>query len=345
MEETKKHLQIEIKLAIILLGAILAIFIFAFIYPLLYLCHFSRAAGLRTKEVISQLRQGTRAPYHADYLNFLILGTDKRVNGTNGDSLLTDTMLLFTINSKTGNYLLFSFPRDLWLDDLKTKINALYYYGKKMDENDGTQLVKNRIETMLNWKIDYALVLEMEDIKELIDLLGGVEVNVERAFTDEEFPKDDGSNEVMTISFQEGRQFFNGETALQFMRSRKSKDEIEGNDSARQARQKKVILALKHGLISQKRKWFDPSKTAELYDFLMTKVDFDPQLSLKELASFWQIGLKTIKGSQTEKDIPWKGEEAILESGRDLVYNSWILVPKDNDWSLIETYFKANLPQ
>ena len=201
-----------------------------------YFIIFSRQTGINLNEVAHQLTTGISNPYREKYLTFLILGLDQRP-GEKG--LLTDTILLVVFQTQTGNYLLFSIPRDLWLDDLKTKINALYYYGQEENPEDGTELIKKKLAAILSWPIDYTLILKMDQIKELIDLLGGIEIEVERGFIDYEFPKDDGSGEVMTIEFKPGRQIFNGERALQFIRSRKSKDPIEGTDEARQKRQKK----------------------------------------------------------------------------------------------------------
>jgi LCP family protein required for cell wall assembly len=252
---------------------------------------------------------------------------------------------LATINRQNGNYLLFSIPRDLWLDDLKTKINALYYYGQKQDPNDGSGLMKDRLERVLDWKINYVVVLKMEQIKELIDLLGGVRVNVERSFVDEEFPKDDGSGEVMRVEFKEGEQVFDGERALQFMRSRKSRDLIEGTDEARQKRQKQVLLALKQKLLSDRRLWANPEKMANLYEFLINEVTTVPSLNIQTLASFWKIGKSVLlNGQQKEAEIPWRGEEALLAPSRDPLHHTWILIPKEEDWAAVRDYFQRNLP-
>jgi len=305
-----------------------------------YLSNFAREVKLSKREVIGQLTDGFRNPYQGPYLTFLILGLDQRP-GEN--SLLTDTILLATIDTQTGNYLLFSIPRDLWLDDLKTKINALYYYGQKRDPNDGTQLVKKRLEEILDWPIDYTILLGMDQIKELINLAGGIEVEVERGFVDQKFPKDDGSGEVMTVEFKAGRQVFDGERALQFMRSRKSRDPIEGTDEARQRRQKKVILALKSKLLRDRDTFLQPKMAGKLYQFLIEKVRVWPQIDLRTLASFWQVGLKAIKGNQIEAEIPWREDDAILVPGKDPIYNTWILKPRNSDWGVIKRYFKQKL--
>ena len=331
----RKMLLFSILFVPLLAGLITVLFLFNW-----YLANFARVAGLEKKEVINRIKDGLRHPYQKPYLTFLILGLDQRP-GEN--SLLTDSILLATIDAQTGNYLLFSIPRDLWLDDLKTKINALYYYGQRKDPNDGTQLVKERLEEILDWPINYTVLLGMNQIKELVDLVGGIEIEVERGFVDQEFPKDDGSGEVMTVEFEPGRQIFDGERALQFMRSRKSKDPVEGTDEARQRRQKKVILALKDKLVDSRRMLLNPKQIGELYRFLTEEVKTRPQINLRTLASFWQIGLKAIEGKQIEAEIPWRGEEAILTPGRDPIYHTWILEPRNGDWQLIKEYFQQRV--
>ncbi len=309
------------------------------------LFRFSSRADLKPREVVSQAVSGARNPFSEKYLNLLILGLDKREND---DSLLTDTIMLATFNVETGDYLLFSIPRDLWIPELQTKINALYYYGQKIDPTDGTEMMASNIENILDTKIDYTMVLEMNDIKNLVDLLGGVEVDVERSFVDKEFPKDDGSNEVMTVKFNKGEQTFDGEKALQFMRSRKSTDEIEGTDQARQARQKKVILALKSKLINSKELVKSPGKLGDLYRFFKEEIRTVPELGLADMASFWKLAVNFRSGKSTEAEIPWKPEDEvqILESTFVNLQGNyiWVLTPKDGEWASLASYFEGQLP-
>jgi len=311
----------------------------------LFLFRFSSGAKIKPRDVVNQAVKGARSPFSEKYLNLLILGLDKREND---NSLLTDTIMLATFNVETGDYLLFSIPRDLWIPDLQTKINALYYYGQKIDPNDGTEMMASKIEKILDTEIDYTMVLEMNDIKNLVDILGGVEVDVERSFVDKEFPKDDGSNEVMTVKFRKGKQTFDGEKALQYMRSRKSTDEVEGTDQARQARQKKVILALKSKLINSKELIRSPGELGDLYRFFREEIRTVPELDLKDMASFWQLAVNFRTGKSTEAEIPWKSEdeEQILFS--DYVYFNgsylWVLTPRDENWEQISDYYKSLLP-
>jgi len=336
----KKSKAKKIFLSILLI--VISLFLFLFFVFGYFTWRFGSLTGLGGGKVIKGSWEGFKSPYDKEYLTVLVLGLDAREDD---QSLLTDTILLATINVNTGDYLLFSLPRDLWLTDLKTKINALYYYGKKIDPNDGSLLVEQKIEEILNWPIDYVALFKMEQIKDLVDRAGGIEITVERSFIDEYFPKDDGSGEVMVVSFEQGKQVLDGEKALQFMRSRQSEDEIEGTDEARQKRQKQVILALQNKLLTQKSLWLDLKLIANLFNFATIEIETNPQLDLTTLASFWPVGKSVVLGGKaSELELDWKSEDAILESKRELQTNSWILSPKNNDWQLIEDYFKKALP-
>lgn len=308
----------------------------------IYLGKFAQGAELNRRQVISQISQGLRQPIKRKQVSFLVLGLDKREQD---NSMLTDTILIATINHRTGDYLLFSLPRDLYLTDLRTKINALYYYGYQQNVKQPTQLVKAKLEQILKTEIDYTIMLTMEDIKELIDFLGGVKINVEQGFVDNQFPKDDGSGEVMTISFKKGNQNFDGERALQYMRSRKGDNENENTDIARQERQKEVLLALKSKLLSSQSLILQPKKLGRLYKFINEKFNLQPELDLKEITTLAKNGFKLIRGKQVEAQLPWQldNENQILVDTYEPVHNTWILVPENNDWEIISDYYQQQL--
>jgi len=306
-----------------------------------YLKIFAKQFNSNPRAVVSQIKQGLTHPFDQDRLTILLLGLDQRPDNP---TMLTDTMLIIDINAKTGNWLLFSLPRDLWLPKLQTKINALYYYGQKQNPQEKTKLVEQEIEELINQTIDHTIILKMETIKDLIDLLGGIEINVEKGFIDNQFPKDDGTGEVMTIEFETGKQTMNGETALQFIRSRKSADLDEGTDDARQKRQKQVIMALKNKLINNRFALFSPSKLGQLYNFIQQNLDISPKIDLVRLASFYQLAPKIISGQETELQLPYQDKNAVLMVSKDPIYNTWILLPKNNDWSAIADYYQSHLP-
>src|SRR5579859_1629097 len=88
---------------------------------------FAQNAQVTPAQFFQTIKTGwSTKPNQTDgHVNFLILGTDSLTNRGH-DTVLTDTMLLVSLNLKTGKIAMFSMPRDLWNEDYKTKINALY---------------------------------------------------------------------------------------------------------------------------------------------------------------------------------------------------------------------------
>src|SRR5690606_11303223 len=108
--------------------------------------------------------------------------------------------------------------------------------------------------------VHYAMVMDFSGFKEVIDTLGGVEVDVEHSFTDTEYPIAGRENDLCdgdpeyrcryeTIEFKQGRQYMDGETALKFVRSRHAEGD-EGNDFARSACQQRVISAIREKVLT-----------------------------------------------------------------------------------------------
>src|SRR5690606_17112238 len=89
------------------------------------------------------------------------------------------------------------------------------------------------------------------------DAVGGVDVNVERAFVDYEYPIEGRENaypissRYKTLDFKVGMQHMDGQTALEYARSRHAAG-VEGTDFARSQRQQKVITAFKDKVFSTK---------------------------------------------------------------------------------------------
>lgn len=180
-------------------------------------------------------------------INVLIMG---KAGGAHDGPDLTDTMILATVNTTNKNISTVSIPRDLWIPDLKTKINSTYYYGK----ND---LAKKTVGQIFDTDVPYSVLIDFSGFKNIIDAVGGIDVNVENSFTDKLYPIAGKENDKCitcryeTITFEKGNQKMDGDTALKFVRSRHSVGD-EGTDIAREARQQKVIDALKNKLTNPK---------------------------------------------------------------------------------------------
>lgn len=225
-------------------------------------------------------------------LNILLLGMggQDHPGGT-----LSDSITLINLNPKNKKVNIISIPRDLWVpiptdwDNISyNKINASYaigfddsvrYPNKKPEfrgKNGGGNLAKHVIEKITGKKVDYFVAVDFLRYIQIIDILGGIEVNVEKPFDDYFYPVKGLENETCGISpekiaeyhqkysgfelekqftcryehlqFKKGVQKMDGETALKFVRSRHSNQ--YGGDFARSERQHEVLMALKEKILS-----------------------------------------------------------------------------------------------
>ena len=103
------------------------------------------------------------------------------------------------------------------------------------------------IGTVIGVTIPYYAVIDFNGFKKIINEVGGVQVMVDRTFSDHSFPTNDDL--IKTVSFSAGWQWMDGERALQFARSRHGNNN-EGSDFARAKRQQKILLAVKDRIIS-----------------------------------------------------------------------------------------------
>ncbi len=169
--------------------------------------------------------------------NILLLG----YGGEGHDGAkLTDTIMILHINAASKSAVLVSIPRDLWVED--RKINAFY--------EEGPEKLKGVVYKITGWKVDKYAGLDFAGFREAVDLIGGIEVGIEKTFEDPEYPIAGKENDPCypcrfeTIRFEAGVTHMDGATALKFVRSRHAMTG-EGTDFSRAARQRQVLLALK----------------------------------------------------------------------------------------------------
>lgn len=196
--------------------------------------------------------------------NVLILGVDTR--GKNGASLLTDSMMLMSYDHKTHLTAQISFPRDLKVKYKvnntlhKEKINSIcpYTYNATKSYDECFKNLGNTIEEITGLPLHYGAMINFSGFKEIIDTLGGVDINVENTFCDAGYPNDNDTG-TLTVKFYRGKQHMDGSTALKFSRSRvhdtcrgmTAGDPVfEGNDYRRAYRQQQVVNAVKEKFIN-----------------------------------------------------------------------------------------------
>lgn len=134
------------------------------------------------------------------------------VCGTNQD--LTDTMIYVNYDVKNGKVAMMSIPRDTYITNEYCnghKLNSLYR-GKNV------QPFINQIEELIGVDIDYYLIFDSKMLHEIVDAVGGVEVDVPIRM------KYDDPTQNLHIDLKPGVQVLNGKQAEQFVRYRKGND-------------------------------------------------------------------------------------------------------------------------
>ncbi len=248
----------------------------------------SQAAGVPFSQLYGTFNSGwNTTPQNSDNrVNILILGTDELENRKNTVEL-TDTILLASINLNTAKISLFSLPRDLWHKIYQTKINALYAYGRQRYPDTPERFPKEVIQEMIGTPIHHTIVLKLETVAQLIDEIGGLEIDVKEGFVDTEFPRSDVDIAVEkdpaklyeTVEFKTGVEKMSGERVLKYIRSRHSHDD-QGTDDARSQRQQQVILSLVKNF-QDPQFFLNIERTGKLYQFYMQH--FDKALPLTEV--------------------------------------------------------------
>ncbi|MEJ2441683.1 MAG: LCP family protein, partial [Patescibacteria group bacterium] len=90
-----------------------------------------------------------------DRTNILILGR----SGEGHDSPdLTDTIIFASVGHTDHSVKLISLPRDIWIPELRAKLNSTYYWGNQRQKGGGIILAKSTVESILGQPVHYGLV-------------------------------------------------------------------------------------------------------------------------------------------------------------------------------------------
>ena len=332
---------------------ILAVFIIvktANLYPFLFHLFFDK--GVALKETNNRI-------------NILLLGIG---GGSHDGPNLTDTIILASLDLKNNKMTLISIPRDLWMPDLEPankKINGAYAYGEEKRKGGGLLLSKKIVEKVTGWDVDYGLRIDFSGFVKAVDIVGGLDVMVDNSFVDYQYPisgkENDSCNKtpeelqsLATLSaellpqelpcrykylrFDKGLQRMDGETALEFVRSRNSEGN-EGSDFARSKRQEKVIKAFKDKVLSAQT-LINPAKILSLYSVLKGSIDTD--IKQDEFDDFVRLAQK-INQLKINSAVIDTGDEQAQRPG--LLMNPPITSDYNLEWVLIPRLGNGNFTE
>jgi LCP family protein required for cell wall assembly len=191
-----------------------------------------------------------------DRVNVLLLGSDNDTqkfaggNGLPGNGVLTQTIIVASLDPASKSITLISIPRDSWVNMPGTnscmKLDEIAGQGTSPDQ--AIQFERTVVERDYGIPISFYAWVGLAGFVKVIDTLGGVDVDVLHPIVDDAYPKD--INNANQFDYQRlyipaGPQHLDGETALEYVRSRHS--DLTG-DFGRSQRQQSVLLALEKKL-------------------------------------------------------------------------------------------------
>ncbi|OGM21384.1 hypothetical protein A2863_03020 [Candidatus Woesebacteria bacterium RIFCSPHIGHO2_01_FULL_38_9b] len=290
---------------------------------------------------------------YMDRTNILILG-----KGGEGHEApdLTDTIMFVSVNHSNSDISIISLPRDIWITELRTKLNSVYYWGNKKqppvrrtsgpeEAGGGIIMAKSTVEEFVGQPVHYGLVLDFSGFKKIIDILEGIEVDVENSFTDERYPIAGRENDLCegdpeyrcryeTLRFAQGKQMMDGDTALKFVRSRNAQGD-EGTDIARARHQQKVIAAIKDKVLS-KEIILSPRKLLVLKDVVLESIETDIAPSAASILARRFLQSKDVIKSQV------LSEELLLNPAKSPKYdNLYVFIPEDESLDQIHKWIEC----
>lgn len=341
----KRH-RCRCKIAVAVTFFLFLVLTVLFCLAAIYLRGFMAASQLSWKQVKQKVVTGwqTRKNYLSTPTNLLLLGLDQRHDRLE-NTMLVDTIILASLNPQTSKLTLIPIPRDLWIDPLKTKINAIYYYGEINESSNGPDFLIDQLTQITGQSIDYWLLMNYEDLVELVNVLGPLEVHLDQGLEDNQYPNPahvEGEEDqplYTTVRFPQGTNFLDGNLALQFVRSRKSTNLEQGNDLARSARQMKLFKAL-ITRIKSRQVILNSQRLGKLYQLWREKVKTN--LKDENLVALVFAILPKRDLQLTSVGIPasYEGEETILINPPLDKYGQWVWEPRAGDWSELQDFIE-----
>lgn len=292
---------------------------------------------------------GVQSPLQSQ--TWLLLGTDE-VEGSGRENILTDTIMVVQYDPTANAARLLSLPRDFYYAPWQTKVNGLYLQAIREDKARPQDEVVTRLQELTGLRFDGVIVLAPADIERLIDLAGGVTIDVPQAFTDERFPRSgvDVTKErdpkilYETLVFEQGSQKMDGATAVKYMRSRYSSQVGEGGDEARVRRQQQVIEALVENIVRPDLA-LRPRLLGALYRWYSDRFESDMSLydlgfTLGQLVQTKQVpGIEKISLPVTDYPQPLD-EKTLLVHPPEHKYKQWVYELVDPTGKQLRAYLQ-----
>lgn len=264
-----------------------------------------------------------------DVLNILFCGENQN---------LTDTMMYIKYDVKSGKMWIMSIPRDTYIKSSYApgglgghKLNCIYANNKNSAE------MIRLIQNITGVNMDYYVVVSNEIVRELVDAIGGVEVNVPIRM------KYDDPTQKLHIDLKPGLQVLNGSQAEQFIRFRHNNDGTgySQGDIERISVQQKFIKAFISTVLSAK----NIPKIPDLINIVLKNTDTNmtAREALKYVTDVPKIqtdSIVSMTAPGSTKDIRETGS---LDNGQIVTLNiSYFVIDETETQRVIKEEFVEN---
>jgi len=226
--------------------------------------------------------QPSRPASQAKQVNILLLGLDDGDNEHPGAPQRTDAMIVANIRQDTGAVTLLSIPRDTRVmipgHKGQDKIAHAYYYG-------GSDLTVKTVEGLLNVPINYFVVVDWQAFIKVVDILGGLNLYVER-----DMHYDDPYADLH-IHLLKGYQHLDGQQAGEYVRFRS--DEL--GDIGRVQRQQRFLKAMSSSFLQAGTIFKLPALTSAVRQHVKTDMTYWSYFqAARGLRAVWSKEVQTV---------------------------------------------------
>jgi LCP family protein required for cell wall assembly len=310
-------------------------------------------------------------------INVVLLGM--RGKGLTGGGTLTDTIMVLSIRKSEDQEgkdvykaAMISIPRDLYVTIPGTttnqKINAVYHYGEKKGSGQGMEAMKQVLQDITGQEMHYAVEVNFEGFRQIVDALGGVEINLAKDFIEpvqyhEQKVCDGANGGVFTVrsgnyetkidhrgkvvaqyplcynqteecggvfKVPAGVSILDGERALCYVRARATSSDFD-----RARRQQEVIDQIKQKALSI-GVLTNFEKLQEMFTALSDNANTD--MELWEMQRFYDLYQKMGNDIPVEHKVLENSEEGLLYS-HEGDERGYILLPRGDTYDRIRELF------
>lgn len=286
------------------------------------------------KNEIAKKNSSVKEPF-----TVLLMGVDSEKENIQGASFNGDALMLLTFNPNTLNTTILSIPRDTYVPiacfdgQRKNKITHAAWYGESC--------MMQTIENFTGISIDYYVKINFKGVVNLVNALGGIEVDVPIHFCEQDSNRDFSN----LICLDKGLQTLDGEEALALSRHRKTI-----NDFIRGQNQQLVVK----GILNQAKNIDSIDTVYKLLDTIANSMETN--MTRNEILSFYDVAKDILIKSKDSTIDELLGMQRLYISGYDAMiydYSSinnqgtkltlYDFVPYEGSLKDITTAMKINL--